>query len=347
MSQQLSHFTISRVRMAQLAIVAALAATSGLSLSAGATPIRLLGVSAQGAALVIESSEPAAYVVKRPDSLTLLVELRNVSVANASNVVERRDPITNVTLEQGSGEDGQAVARVRVALSRPLEYAVRSARNMIRLELTAPARAKATDVTSAMPSAVQSKPEVATALQVPVEAPAATILDRVRASRTSSATTITLSGNGRLTPTEVTEAENKPRRLLLDFPNVSSKVPNETYVEGQLVKRVRVSNNGRIPATTRVAIEVADGATYHVERAGTEGSDLAVVFEPPLAAVNTAITPGAGRPRRATVGQSVRCRPDGSSCTLFFHARACSGESARLLKPGSWVSRSTQNSLTT
>ena len=300
MSQQLSHFTLSRVRVAQLAIVAALAATSGLSLSAGATPIRLLGVSAQGTALVIESSEPAAYVVKRPDSLTLLVELRNVSVANASNVGERRDPITNVTLEQGSGEDGQAVARVRVALSRPLEYAVRSARNMIRLELTTPTRAKATDVTSAMPSAAPSKPELATALQVPVEAPAATILDRVRASRTASATTITLGGNGRLIPTEVTEAENKPRRLLLDFPNVSPKVPTETYVEGQLVKRVRVSNNGRIPATTRVAIEVADGATYHVERAGTEGSDLAVVFEPPLALATTPTTSGAaGAPAAA------------------------------------------------
>ncbi len=127
-------------RVAQAAIVALLAAASGLSLSAGATPIRLLGVSAQGNAVVIESTEPAAYVVKRPDSLTVLVELRNVSIANASNVVARRDPISSVTLEQGSGDDGQAVARVRVGLSRPLEYAVRSARNLIRLELTAPSR---------------------------------------------------------------------------------------------------------------------------------------------------------------------------------------------------------------
>jgi type IV pilus assembly protein PilQ len=294
MSQQLSYTAISRVRVAHLAIVASLAVSSGLSLSAGATPIRLLGVSAQGNAVLIESTEPAAYVVKRPDSLTVLVELRNVSVANASNVVERRDPIAKVSLEQGSGDDGQTVARVRVALSRPLEYAVRSARNLIRLELTQPSRAAATDlISAALPSAPQSKPESVTAMQVPVEAPAATILDRVRASRTSSATTITLSGNGRLTPTEVTEAENRPRRLLLDFPNVSSKAPTDTYVEGQLVKRVRVSVNGRIPVMTRVAIEMADGATYHVERAGAEGSDLAVVFEPPLAASMAMLTPSA------------------------------------------------------
>src|SRR5262245_6964820 len=167
MSQQLSYTNIWRHRVAQLATVVSLAAASGLSLSAGSTPIRLLGVSAQGNAVVIESTEPAAYVVKRPNSLTVLVELRNVSVANASNVVERRDPIANVTLEQGSGDDGQSVARVRIALSRPLEYAVRSARNLIRLELTAPSRTTA-PAAAAMPQpAPQSKPESDTALQVP------------------------------------------------------------------------------------------------------------------------------------------------------------------------------------
>jgi len=290
MSQQLSCTYRSRLRLAQLAVVASLAAASGLSVSAGSTPIRLLGVSAQGNAVLIESTEPAAYAVKRPDSLTVLVELRNVSVASASNVVERRDPINAVTLEQGSGDDGQAVARVRVTLSRPLEYAVRSARNLIRLELTPPARAAATDVAALLPAAPRSKQESATASQPSSDAPAATILERVRSSRTLSATTITLSGNGRLIPTEVTEAENKPRRLLLDFPNVSSKAPTETYVEGQLVKRVRVAGNGRIPPTTRVAMEVAEGATYHVERAGESGSDLAVVFEPPLAASTSMLT---------------------------------------------------------
>ena len=62
--------------------------------------------------MLIEATEPAAYVVKRPDPLTVLVELRNVSVgiAAANVVVERRDPITSVTLEQGTGDDGQAVA---------------------------------------------------------------------------------------------------------------------------------------------------------------------------------------------------------------------------------------------
>ncbi len=291
MSQQLSYTNISRLRLAQLAIVISLAAASGLSLSAGSTPIRLLGVSAQGNAVLIEATEPAAYVVKRPDSLTVLVELRNVSVANASNVGERREPIKNVTLEQGSGPDGQTVARVRVTLSRPLEYAVRSARNLIRLELTSPSREAATPVAGMPQPAPQSKPETVTTQDAATEVPPATSIDRIRTSRSQLATTITLSGNGRLTPTEVTEADNKPRRLLLDFPNVSSKTPTETYVEGQLVKRVRVANNGRIPPVTRVTMEVAEGATYHVERAGESGSDLAVVFEPPLNASTVLLAP--------------------------------------------------------
>ena len=285
-------------RVAQAAIVALLAAASGLSLSAGATPIRLLGVSAQGNAVVIESTEPAAYVVKRPDSLTVLVELRNVSIANASNVVARRDPISSVTLEQGSGDDGQAVARVRVGLSRPLEYAVRSARNLIRLELTAPSRAAKTDSIAALLTIPQSKPDTVAEPQA-AEAPSATVIDRVRSSRTALATTITLSGDGRLTPAEVTEADNKPRRLLLDFPNVSSKTPTETYVEGQLVKRVRVATNGRIPPVTRVSMELAEGATYHVERAGESGSDLAVVFEPPIAASTVLLAPARTGVQRA------------------------------------------------
>ena len=79
MSEHLPHTNLSRARAATLAIVAvALALASGLSLSAGSAPIRLLGVSAEGTAVVIESTEPAAYVVRRPDALTVLVELRNV-----------------------------------------------------------------------------------------------------------------------------------------------------------------------------------------------------------------------------------------------------------------------------
>jgi type IV pilus secretin PilQ/predicted competence protein len=299
MIEQLPHTNLSRARAAKLAIVVSLALTSGLSLSAGTAPIRLLGVSARGGAVFIESAEPAAYVVKRPDALTLLVELRNVSVADAANGVGPHDPIAGVTIEQGPAVDGQALARVRLALARPAEYTVHSTRNVIRLEPAQPARQgrRAAVTPIAMPGSPAGW-NVAASTQLAAEAPAATMLDRVRALRSPSATTITLSGNGRLTPAEVTESRDRPRRLVLDFPNVSSRAPLQTMVEGPLVNRVRVAVNSRDPLLTRVVMEVSDGTTYHVERAGTGGSDLAVVFEPPQLPSAVLVAEVAGNPRK-------------------------------------------------
>ena len=292
MRQQLRQTVYSRAGVWHLAIIASLALGSSLSLSAGATPIRLLGVSAQGNAVLIESTEPAAYVVKQPDTMTVVVELRNVTVANALNpVVQQRegDPIASIALEQGAADDGQTVARVRVGLARPGEYAVRSVRNTIRLELTTPTRA-ATPGVPQLPIALAPK-RTSVDLAPETDAPAATILDRVRSRYTPAATTITLGGNGRLTPADVTEADGAPRRLLLDFPNVTPKAPSLVNVEGPLVKRVRVAVNSRTPLMTRVVMEVAEGATYHVERSGTAGSDLAVVFEPPQKSSTVLLTP--------------------------------------------------------
>jgi len=284
MRQQLRQTVFSRAGALHLAIVGSLALGNSLSLSAGAIPIRLLGVSAQGNAVLIESAEPAAYVVKRPDALTVVVELRNVSVANAAQPVlqqRERDPITSVTVEQGTGDDGQAVARVRVGLSRPVEYAVRSARNTIRLELTTPIRAAASDPATQRPADASTRRDSLDPAPLRTDIPLATILDRVRSRYTPGATTITLGGNGRLTPADVSEAEGAPRRLFLDFPNVTSTAPAQLNVEGPLVSRVRVSLNSRTPPITRVTMDVSEGATYHVERTANGGSDLAVVFEPP------------------------------------------------------------------
>jgi type IV pilus assembly protein PilQ len=282
MRLQMPQMKLAR-RAAQLVLVAVVSLAGGMSLAAGTGPIRLLGVSGQGNTLLIESTEPAAYVVKRPDPLTLLVELRNVSVANAANLVVRRDPIAAVSLEQATASDGQALARVRVSLARPSEYAVRSARNMIRLQLTAPLRSA---VSPASPRAAAAAtiplPAPATTPQAPIaETPDATILDRVLASAAAGATTVTLSGNGRLTPADVSESVDRPRRLVLDFPNVASKARAQTSIAGSLVKQVRVGVDSREPLVTRVVMDVAEGATYHVERSGTNGRDLAVIFEPP------------------------------------------------------------------
>jgi type IV pilus secretin PilQ/predicted competence protein len=296
MRLQMPHMKLAR-RSAQLGIVTAVALAGGMAVAAGTGPIRLLGVSGEGNSVLIESAEPAAYVVKRPDPMTLVVELRNVSVANAANLVERRDAIAAVSIEQGSAPDGKALALVRVSLARPSEYAVRSSRNLIRLDLTAPQRSAVSPGVSSLAPAPAAP---ARATQLPAaQTPDATILESVLASAAAGATTVTLGGNGRLTPADVSESHDRPRRLVLDFPNVASKARAQTTVLGPLVTRVRVAVNSREPLVTRVVMEVADGATYHVERAGTDGRDLAVVFEPAQSATTVMLPAAAPRAARA------------------------------------------------
>src|SRR6516164_6291670 len=104
------------------------AALSGPSTMHGAPAesVRLVGVSSQAAgntaAVLIEAAEPVAYSVSRPDPLTLLVDLRNVTVGAAGAKVTKKAPLANVTLEQATSLDGQALARVRVSLTSPAVY---------------------------------------------------------------------------------------------------------------------------------------------------------------------------------------------------------------------------------
>jgi hypothetical protein len=179
------------------------------------------------------------------------------------------------------------VARVRIALARATEYKVRSTRNTIRVELdgvaaaatvTAPAPAVAppgaadvptaalTPVSSAPPAPKRgsARPRVSApepAADPATLPPAATTIERVRTSRKSGSTLVTITGNGRLTPTGVTESRDLPRRVILDFPNVASNVAPQLQGDGTLVRRVRVGLNNNTPLVTRVVMEIADGAT--------------------------------------------------------------------------------------
>src|SRR5262245_65790410 len=121
--------------MGRLTAAVGLVATAGIILNATAAPVRLLGVTREGDTVLIEATEPVAYSVSRPDALSLVVDMRNVSVSDARAEVDRQGPIAGVRLEQSSAADGRSLARVHVALARPSEYLVRSARNTIRVEL--------------------------------------------------------------------------------------------------------------------------------------------------------------------------------------------------------------------
>src|SRR4051812_22419754 len=83
--------------------------------------VRLVGISTQAAgrtaAVLIEASEPVAYAVSRPDPLTVLVDLREVSLGDAAHTGAKQGPVSGVTVEKAVAADGSQVARVRVALS--------------------------------------------------------------------------------------------------------------------------------------------------------------------------------------------------------------------------------------
>jgi type IV pilus assembly protein PilQ len=253
----------------------------GLRLSANDAPIRLVGVSTQGSAVIIEASAPVAFAVSNPDAWTVQLDLRDVTVHGAANQVTRNDTVAQVTLEQASAVEGREVARVRLSLARPASFKVRSARNTIRVELS-PAAAAVLAPAGGKPAARAPAP-VVDAPRVPTVAGAATVLDRVRAARNANGVAVTLGGDGYLTPASVTESRDLPRRLVLDFPGVAPQAAPQTSVSGGLVQSVRVAINSRQPLITRVVMDLAAGVTYHVERAGDGGRDLAVLFEPPQA----------------------------------------------------------------
>jgi type IV pilus assembly protein PilQ len=109
---------------------------AGTMLAAATAPVRLVGVSRQENAVLIEASAPVAYGVSQPDPFTVVVNLRHVSVGDARNDVQRGGALSGVRLEQASDVDGASVARVHLSLAQPAEYKVRSARNTIRVELS-------------------------------------------------------------------------------------------------------------------------------------------------------------------------------------------------------------------
>ena len=254
-------------------------------LTAAPAPVRLAGRvgpdDRRTAALLIEATEPVAYAVSRPDPLTVLVDLRNVNVGDAANRWRAAASISGVTLEQATPIDGKSLARVRVALASPdeLPRAQRAQHDSPR----ARGRRAAPVHDEGTPAAV--KPAAGRAPATTASAPMPRAPSRPRSSNRSAPSTRArprrsrLSGNGRLDPSSLTESDDQPRRLVLDFPNVSSKAPAQTGVDGAFVKQVRVALEQPRAAGHARRDGVSPTAAYHVERAGTDGRDLAVVFD--------------------------------------------------------------------
>lgn len=269
---------------ARLLPAAFVAGLGSLALAAGDASVRLIGVSATpgagGNAIVIEASEPVAYSISRPDSQTVLVELRNVQVAGATSRLAGSKLVQQISFEDDIALDGHHVGRVRVVLARPATHKVRSERNLIRVQL---------EPATAQPAAARR----ASAPDRP-SGPGASVLQGVRASVQGGRTTIILSGNGTLGPGSITEAQDYPPRLVLDFPGVTFTAPAQTPVGG-LVRRVRVAFNQRTPPVTRVVVDLEKRASFHVQHAGPGAKDFAVVIEEGQSSGPVLLTSDTGR----------------------------------------------------
>ena len=135
-------------RIPRLVIVAPIVVTLALLLTAsrpaalgGAETPALKSISSRLdgtiSTIMIEASEPVAYLTSQPDPLTVLVDLRNVNAATIAGkpVADLLAPVNGVAVEHATAPDGAPVARVRVHLDRAAKHRVRSSRNTILVEV--------------------------------------------------------------------------------------------------------------------------------------------------------------------------------------------------------------------
>jgi type IV pilus secretin PilQ/predicted competence protein len=284
-------------------VTAALAAIgAGDSRLAAATGPRLTAITSTAGvrpAVLIESSEPVAYAAERPDPFTVVVDLRNVSPAGYANgfIADPASPVRGVAVEPARADDGTPVARVKVSLAEPVGHKVRSQRNLIVIELDRDVALSA-GATSVIAPSVHTENAAG---------PAASLLRAIRAEQTNGSSSIVLSGNGRLSAKRVEQAG--ARRVYLDFPGVSPQVAAVTNIGTDPIDKVRVALNSREPIVTRVVIDLARDAQYHVESAGVDGRDLRVGFtaadKPAKPATVASNTPVASAAPAATADKPV------------------------------------------
>jgi type IV pilus secretin PilQ/predicted competence protein len=318
-------------RIPRLVLAAPLAAALAVTLTAsGPAPstgtgadspaLRSISSRSDGAlsTVLIEASEPVAYLTSQPDPLTVLVDLRNVSVSgyDGKTATAMPAPVAGVALEGASAPDGAPVARIRVRLERAAKHRVRSSRNTILVEVDRDGASAtgAAGATSARSAALTLAPKAPAAAKAPAAstiaaAPRAaetramaTELRSVKTAQLSNGFAVTLAGNGPLVASSVEEVRDLPARLLLDFQGVAAgRAPAVTAVNAAGIERVRVATNSREPLITRVVIDLARKIPYTVE---TVGDEIRVLFNRAVeatAALVTPVAPAAPAPVAAAV----------------------------------------------
>ncbi|MGE3276111.1 MAG: type IV pilus secretin PilQ [Vicinamibacterales bacterium] len=295
-------------RVPRFVLASALAAALAVTVTAAGRAVpEIVAVSARADArlstVLIEATEPVAYVTSQPDPLTVLVDLRNVQASLEGATGAAASPVAGVSLEAATAADGAPLTRVRIQLDRAASHHVRSSRNRIFVEVDRNSAA-APETRPAPAAAAADAPAGGAATSTPVVPPpvllpaqVANRLESVSVQRSGDVTAVTLRGNGRLVPSTVERARDMPPRVLLDFEgvaagNAASLIP----VDGPNILRVRVAVNSRSPLVTRVVVDLARVLEYRVEEIDDGlrvifGEDETAAADPP--AVAAAATPPA------------------------------------------------------
>jgi type IV pilus assembly protein PilQ len=291
----------------RLVLVAPMMAALAVTVTAGApaftagteTPaLRSISSRLDGAlsTVLIEASEPVAYLTSQPDPLTVLVDLRNATVGSlvSDTVANLLEPIGSVRVESANAPDGAPVARVRVGLERAAKHRVRSARNTILVEVDRASASNTKGAVASLPTIAPKAPALAVAGPAAAQETAAaaarrsspegarakagaTQLRSVRIGKVDNGYSVTLAGNGPLLAAKVDATSELPHRVFLDFAGVAAgSAPAVTAVNNDDIERVRVAVNSRQPLITRVVIDLARKIPYTVE---TVGEELRVLFK--------------------------------------------------------------------
>ncbi len=110
----------------------------------------------------------------------------------------------------------------------------------------------------------------------PAPIPAATAIVAVESAVRPDAVTVTIRGNGALSPGRIRRVEHFRPRLVIDFPGLAAEAAPAVPVGNDPVDRVRVDRHS--VELTRVVVELARSARYRVELAGLPAQGLRVVF---------------------------------------------------------------------
>ena len=274
---------------------------------------RLTGVSLKtegtGTTVVIQTTEPVAYVAAQPDPLTLLVDLRNVAPGDVRPDAPS-GAVAGVAVEAGTSDDGAGIARVRLNLARPATPSVRSRANAVIVEFGGAAAQDRQEqsVPAAVPPAVAARPVSAT---VPPPSPGS-LLTMVETTTVAGGTRIAFSGTGSWRAAAIEPARDMPPRLVVDFPELRSTLPAVTKVDKGPVDRIRVAVNRVNPLVTRAVIDLKYPAAHHVEEAE---NGVVIVFDEsagtPAQPTEPVIvrTDGAPRPRVPETAAEPRPEP--------------------------------------